>query len=105
MIDRRQFPASLEPHCLAAPRAVEAQQAGTPGRIGYLDQGSATRNAPYLQAFRQGLRDLGWVEGQNIVIEARFAEGKADQLPMLAAEALGLTVPPSVLLRADHTIE
>jgi putative ABC transport system substrate-binding protein len=90
VIDRRQFLRLSSLGCLAAPRAVEAQQAGTPGRIGYLDQGSATRNAPYLQALRQGLRDLGWVEGQNIVIEARFAEGNTDRLPMLAAQLVRL---------------
>ncbi len=77
---------------LAAPLAADAQQAGKARRIGYLDQGSAARNAPFLEAFRQGLRDLGWVEGQNIAIEVRFAEGKTDQLPTLAAELVRLKV-------------
>jgi putative ABC transport system substrate-binding protein len=71
---------------LAAPRAAGAQQAGRLRRIGYLDLGSEFRNKPYLDALRQGLRDLGWVEGQSIAIEARFADGKTDRLPTLAAE-------------------
>src|SRR5262245_39286011 len=73
---------------LAAPLAVDAQQsAGRVHRLGYLSTGSAT--ATYvrpLEAFRQGLRDLGWIEGQNIVIEYRYAEGQVDRLPGLAEE-------------------
>jgi putative tryptophan/tyrosine transport system substrate-binding protein len=75
---------------LAAPLAVGAQQAGKVWRMGYLDQGPASRNKAYLEALRQGLRDLGWVEGQNITIEARFAEGETGQLPILAAELVRL---------------
>jgi putative tryptophan/tyrosine transport system substrate-binding protein len=75
---------------LAAPLATDAQQRSTVPRIGYLDQGSAARNRPYLGAFRQGLRELGWLEGQNIAIEIRFAEGKTDRLPALAAELVRL---------------
>ena len=77
---------------LTAPLATDAQQRSTVPRIGYLDQGSVARNRPYLEAFRQGLRDLGWVEGQNIAIEARFAEGKTDQLSRLVAELVRLKV-------------
>jgi putative tryptophan/tyrosine transport system substrate-binding protein len=68
---------------------------GQPGkvwRIGYLDQGSADGNKPYVEAFRQALRDLGWVEGKNIAMELRFAEGKTDRLPALAAELVRLKV-------------
>jgi len=77
---------------LAAPLETVGQQRSTVPRIGYLDQGSAARNRPFLEAFRQGLRDLGWVEGQNIAIEVRYAEGKTDQLPALAAELVRLKV-------------
>jgi putative ABC transport system substrate-binding protein len=77
---------------LGATLVAEAQQAGKVRRIGYLDQGSAAGNRPYLEVFRRGLRDLGWVEGQNIAIEVRFAEGKTDQLPTLAAELVRLKV-------------
>jgi putative ABC transport system substrate-binding protein len=92
MIDRRTFLAGTGAMLLAEPLGVEAQQGGKVRRIGYLDQGSAAGNRPYFEAFRQGLRDLGWLEGQNIAIEARFAEGKTDQLPMLAAELVRLKV-------------
>jgi ABC-type uncharacterized transport system substrate-binding protein len=67
-------------------------QAGKVWRIGYLDQGSADGNKPYVEAFRQALRDLGWVEGKNIAMELRFAEGKTDRLPVLAAELVRLKV-------------
>ncbi len=71
---------------LAASLATDAQQASRVPRIGYLEFGTAAPGTPLLEAFRQGLRELGWVEGQNIAIEVRYAEGKRDQLPELAAE-------------------
>jgi putative ABC transport system substrate-binding protein len=71
---------------------AEAQPAGKVWRIGYLDQGTAAINGAFLDGLRQGLRELGWVEGRNIVIEARFADGKTEQLPMLAAELVRLKV-------------
>jgi ABC-type uncharacterized transport system substrate-binding protein len=86
MIGRRQLLVALGLGALAKPLSSVAQQQGRVWRIGYLAQGSADRDRSYLDALRQGLRDLGWVEGQNIVIDARFAEGKTDQLPSLAAE-------------------
>ncbi len=91
-MDRRAFLAGTGAVLLAAPLAAEGQQAAKVWRIGYLDQGSAARNRRYLEALRQGLRDLGWVEGQDIAIEVRFAEGKTDQLPSLAAELVRLRV-------------
>ncbi len=66
---------------------VEAQQPGKVHRIGYLAPRSAVP-----KEFKQGLRDLGYVEGQNIVIEARFAEGKFDRFPRFAAELVRLKV-------------
>jgi putative ABC transport system substrate-binding protein len=90
VITRRAFIGTLTGSLVAAPLAAEAQQAGKVHRIGYLDQGSAARNRPYFEAFRQGLRDLGWVEGQNIAIDVRFADGKTDQLPTLAVELVRL---------------
>jgi ABC-type uncharacterized transport system substrate-binding protein len=68
--------------------AADAQPAAKLWRIGYLDQGS-TGN-PYFEALRHGLHDLGWIEGQNIRVEARFAEGKTDRLPTLAVELVRL---------------
>ena len=70
----------------------KARQAGKVARIGVLWQGSSTSGPHIREAFRQGLRDLGYVEGQNVVIEYRYAEGKAERLPDLAAELLRLKV-------------
>ena len=89
-MERRAFLATLAGGFLGAPLAVGAQQPGKVWRIGYLDQGSAARSTAYVDGLRQGLRDLGWVEGRNIAIEIRLAEGKTDQLPGLAAELVRL---------------
>jgi putative ABC transport system substrate-binding protein len=70
--------------------AVEAQQVGKVPRIGYLSGGSPSSSAPFVDAFRQGLRERGYVEGHNIAIEERFAEGKFDRLPHLAGELVRL---------------
>src|SRR5712691_623021 len=77
---------------LLSPHVIDAQQAGKVHRIGYLSGASATANPRFLEAFRQGLGELGWVEGQNIVVEYRFAEGRLDRLPDLAAELVRLKV-------------
>jgi putative ABC transport system substrate-binding protein len=62
-------------------------------RLGILSQGSLRAHpTPMFQTFQQGLRDLGWIEGQNLGIEWRFSEGSADPLPRLAAELVGLPV-------------
>jgi putative ABC transport system substrate-binding protein len=78
---------------VAAPLVGEAQLpvAGKVYRIGYLSSGPSASNL-YRGAFQQRLRELGWVEGQNIVIDYRFAEGKLDRLPDLAAELVQLKV-------------
>src|SRR5262249_16760079 len=76
---------------LAAPFTAEAQPAAKVPRIGYLSTGSSTAN-PFLEAFRQGLREAGWVEGQNVRIEYRWAEGRFDRLPALATELVRLKV-------------
>ena len=68
---------------------AEAQQAKNVHRIGYQSAGSSAGRE---EAFRQGLRELGYVEGQNIVIEWRFAQGKLDQVPRNAAELVRLKV-------------
>src|SRR5215475_509503 len=77
---------------LLAAVAVEAQQTGKIFRIGYLDAGTASGSAVLVEAFRQELRKLGWIEGKNIIIEYRFAEQKNERLPELAAELVGLKV-------------
>jgi putative ABC transport system substrate-binding protein len=76
---------------LFSPVVAEAQQAAKIARIGYLMLDLAA--SPHLrEAFRQGLRDLGYVEGRNVVIEHRSAEGKPERLPALAAELVALKV-------------
>ena len=75
-----------------APLAAEAQPPGKVYRMGYLYSGSATSSPRAPEAFREGLRELGWVEGRNIVIDYRFAEGRFDRLPDLAAELVRLKV-------------
>ena len=93
-MDRRGFLLVVGGSCLAAPLAAEAQPTGKVYRIGYLAQGSGSGAASLrpLEGFRQGLRELGWVEGQNIVIEYRYAEGRIDRLPRLADELIQLKV-------------
>ena len=77
----------------AWPLAAHAQQqAGKVPRIGFLGVTSPSDRPSLLDAFRQGLRELGWVEGQNIVIDYRYAEGRVDRLPDLAAELVRLKV-------------
>jgi putative tryptophan/tyrosine transport system substrate-binding protein len=71
---------------------ASAQQPGKIFRIGFLDNSSASGNAPLLEAFRQEMRKLGWIEGKNFTFEYRFAEGKFDRLPDLAADLVRLKV-------------
>jgi putative tryptophan/tyrosine transport system substrate-binding protein len=71
---------------------AEAQQPGKIFRIGYLDNSSASGNAPLLEAFRQEMHKLGWVDGKNFTFEYRFADGKFDRLPDLAADLVRLKV-------------
>src|SRR5689334_19637357 len=72
--------------------SVEAQQAKKVPRIGYLTSTSPSAQSTRIDAFRQGLRELGYIEGKNINIEYRYAEGKVDRLPALAAELVRLKV-------------
>ena len=91
-MDRRTFLGTLTGGLLAASLAVGAQQVGKVPRIGFLRVTSPSDRPPLLDAFRQGLRELGWVEGQNIVIDYRYAEDRVDRLPGLAAELVRLKV-------------
>src|SRR5262245_16283745 len=84
--------AGLAVSLLVAPLAADAQQAGKVPRIGFLSLTSPSDRPSLLGAFRQRLRELGWVEGQNIVIDYRYAEGRVDRLPDLATELVGLKV-------------
>jgi putative tryptophan/tyrosine transport system substrate-binding protein len=71
---------------------AESQQTGKVFRIGFLDPSNASGMAVLMDAFRQELSKLGWIEGKNIAIEYRFAEGKNERLPELAAELVRLKV-------------
>ena len=75
---------------LASGQLAEAQQPANVPRIGFLHQGHGGKATTRIQGFRQGLRELGYVEGQNITVEYRFAKGKRDRLAKLAAELVGL---------------
>ena len=82
--------------------SAEAQQPTKVPRIGYLGGTSPSAIAARIEAFRQGLRELGYVEGKNIVIEWRFAEGNLDRLPALIAELVRLKV--EVIVTAGGTV-
>ena len=77
---------------LAPCSTVDAQQTGKVPRIGFLDNSTASGSAVLLEAFRQELRKLGWIEGKNITIEYRFAEQTPERLPELAADLVRLKV-------------
>ena len=89
-MDRRAFITAMGGSILAAPLVGEGQQAGKVYRVGYLDLGRPARgvSAP----FRAALKDLGYVEGHNLLFETRFADARTDQLPGLAKELVGLGV-------------
>src|SRR6266576_3908284 len=72
--------------------AVEAQQPGKMVRIGFLDNSTASGSTVLVEALRQELRKLGWIEGKNFTTEYRFAEQKPERLPELAAELVRLKV-------------
>src|SRR5712691_4812250 len=88
---------------LAPPLAANAQMPGNIPRIGVLAAGIPSTYTSRYEAFRRGLRELGYVEGQNITIEYRYAEGKLGRLPDLAAELVGLKVDVIVALAAPET--
>ena len=92
MINRRRLLAGTAAVLLAAPLAAEAQPVGTTYRIGFLGGASAPGYGALVEELRLGLRDHGYVEGKNITIEYRWAEGKYDRLPALAAELVRLKV-------------
>ncbi|HET9340523.1 MAG TPA: ABC transporter substrate binding protein [Casimicrobiaceae bacterium] len=71
---------------IAASAAVDAQPAGKVRHIGFIAGGSASTGRTLVDAFRVGLRDHGWIEGTNIVVDYRFADGHFDRLPGLADE-------------------
>ena len=88
---RREFIKLLGGAAVAWPSATHAQQPKV-ARIGFLGLVSPASHAPRVAALRAGLRDLGWIEGKNIHIEFRWAEGNYDRLPILAQELIRLNI-------------
>jgi putative ABC transport system substrate-binding protein len=91
-VDRRAFLGAVTGGLLAAPLAIEAQQAGRIPRIGFLATPSAEFIKGRVAAFEQALRELGYVSGKSIVIEYRYADGRFERLPNLATELVRLRV-------------
>jgi putative ABC transport system substrate-binding protein len=101
VIDRRTFISTLTGSLLAGPLAAHGQQRAKVAKVGVLFGRPPT--AGHTQAFEQGLRDLGWIKGQNLTLEYRFAEGVLDRLPRLAAELVNLKVDLLVAVAAPET--
>jgi ABC-type uncharacterized transport system substrate-binding protein len=92
MTTRRAFIGTLAGGLLAAPLAAEAQEAGRVYRVGMLETRSTTLNAANIDAFRQGMRELGYKEGQNLDIVYRSSDGHDERFPDLAGELIRLKV-------------
>jgi len=91
-VDRRAFLGTLTGSLLAGPLAAEAQPVGKTYRIGFIVTATRDETGHLITALSEGLRELGYVEGRNLVFELRFAEGRQDRLPALAAELVQLKV-------------
>jgi putative ABC transport system substrate-binding protein len=74
------------------PHLAEAQQPKKVPRVGFLIASAASAQEPRLEGFKRGLRELGYVDGQNVAIEVRSGEGRPEQLPVAAAELVSLKV-------------
>jgi putative ABC transport system substrate-binding protein len=85
-VHRRAFLGTIAGGLLAAPFTVEAQPAGKVYRIGYLTVPSRETAQGVANTFQLGLHDLGWIAGQNVIVDYRFADSNLDRLPDLAAE-------------------
>jgi len=103
-MERRRFVGSVAGGLLVAPFATFAQPSANMPRIGFLGSESASNQAKRLEALQAGLRELGYVEGKNLVIEVRWADGKYDHLPALAAELVNLKVRVIVASGAKATV-
>jgi len=102
-MSKRSLVITLAGLILALGYPAQAQQTGKVFRIGYLDPGTASSSASVLEAFREELHKLGWIEGKNITIEYRFADQKSARLPELAAELVRLKVDLIVVTGGGST--
>jgi putative ABC transport system substrate-binding protein len=84
VVDRRAFIGTVAGGLVAAPLTAEAQQRPKIPEIGFLTGTTPAGGAVLVEAFRQGMRELGYVEGKTFVLEARYAEGKSERVPELA---------------------
>ena len=85
-MDRRTFIRAVAGGIFVAPLSSVAQSSAKTVRIGRLSPNSAEVDVPLLAAFRRGMRDLGWIDGDQFVIEPRYADGNPSRLPEFAAE-------------------
>jgi len=100
-MDRRRFLLTSVAGALAAPLAVEGQPKGTVPRIGILPAGPISERAHLWEAFRRGLREFGYVEGQNIILIFPSEEVRPERLPQLAAKLVSLKVDVIVAATTD----
>ena len=99
-MDRRRFLLTSLVGAFAAPFAANAQQAGKVAKIGLLTPSSPAGSGHLVEAFRQGLRELGYVEGKTVVVEARYGDGRTERLPELARGLVALK-PDAIVTSTD----
>jgi len=103
-MERRAFISGITVGLLAAPLAADAQQPGKVYRVGYMSVVSRQSAAPLMSIFLRALRDLGWIEGQNLLVEWRWADGKVERLSGFAAELAKLNVDLIVAPQSDSAL-
>ena len=89
-MDRRAFITVVGGSILAAPVATETQASKSLPLVGFLGAESPSTNQHFLDAFRQGMREHGYIDGQNMTLEARWAEGRSERFPELVDELIRL---------------
>jgi len=89
-MDRRAFVSGVTVALLATPLAAEAQESNQRTRVAFLGAESRSTNQHFLGAFRQGLREHGYIDGQNLTLEERWAEGQSERFPALIGELVRL---------------